>query len=528
MALSSPCGFRARLPVSPSASFVNVLGIRVPLRRSVVSPGSASRSVLPVADRVGTTTSLLSLAPAARGPVPGSCKAAIGVRYPAVGAGDRRCSARARVLAFGLIREAVVAAVRLLPVLVAVSATAIDRSTPDHSRSPRLPGSRGRPRRDRRLSVRARSGCSARSAPVLPLRRRPRVPERDGDGRREARAAPGGRPGRGVAVALMIAMVTAIVPRCSCSPATARRRARWRSRSGPSSRSAASSRCSSASRCSTPTCPSSKRDGSSRPPRVPMTHSRDMASDSTPILRTLQPLPARPISDTIGRREGRTSARPPWPISSRPPGCWTPSGSSSSRTGARRLDRRGDPRRGARIERRARTDSPSATACPSSTSPRRESRRGRRLDPAARPRAHERRPVRAVRRPSERRDRRPRERLRDRRAAARHPFQLDLAVASRDDIDEEIRRLHAALEAPTSRTAFDVDLEVVEDDELETEDGISDARSSGSSTRSSSRPPRTAPATSTSTRRRTRSSSASASTACCTRSANPAARPPAG
>ena len=42
-------------------------------------------------------------------------------------------------------------------------------------------------------------------------------------------------------------------------------------------------------------------------------------------------------------------------------------------------------------------------------------------------------------------------------------------------------------------------------------------RSSGSSTRSSSRPPRTAPATSTSSRRRTRWSCASASTACSTR-----------
>ena len=48
-----------------------------------------------------------------------------------------------------------------------------------------------------------------------------------------------------------------------------------------------------------------------------------------------------------------------------------------------------------------------------------------------------------------------------------------------------------------------------ETDDLEADDGVSDARSSASSTRSSSRPPRMAPPTSTSSRRRIPSSSAS-------------------
>ena len=102
-------------------------------------------------------------------------------------------------------------------------------------------------------------------------------------------------------------------------------------------------------------------------------------------------------------------------------------------------------------------------------------------------------------------------------------FQLELAVASQDDIENEIRRLARASEAFGARAAID------EEDALVDEERRSRAttsrsttasptsRSSGSSTRSSSRQPRTGPATSTSSRRRTRSSSACASTACCTR-----------
>jgi type IV pilus assembly protein PilB len=54
-------------------------------------------------------------------------------------------------------------------------------------------------------------------------------------------------------------------------------------------------------------------------------------------------------------------------------------------------------------------------------------------------------------------------------------YTLDLAVANREDILEEIRRITRSAEALGARTAFDTDLEVVEDEDLEADDGISDA-----------------------------------------------------
>ena len=54
-------------------------------------------------------------------------------------------------------------------------------------------------------------------------------------------------------------------------------------------------------------------------------------------------------------------------------------------------------------------------------------------------------------------------------------YTLELGVASRDDIVEEIRRLSRNAEALGARTAFEADLEVVEDEDLEAEDGVSDA-----------------------------------------------------
>jgi type IV pilus assembly protein PilB len=54
-------------------------------------------------------------------------------------------------------------------------------------------------------------------------------------------------------------------------------------------------------------------------------------------------------------------------------------------------------------------------------------------------------------------------------------YQIDLGVASRDDIVTEVSRLVRSSEALSARTAFDADLEVVEDEDLEVEDGISDA-----------------------------------------------------
>ena len=85
------------------------------------------------------------------------------------------------------------------------------------------------------------------------------------------------------------------------------------------------------------------------------------------------------------------------------------------------------------------------------------------------------------------------------RLATRYP--LELAVAPREDIELELRRIVRASEM-WERAAL-------VQDESETDEAARTSRprtasptrrSSGSSTRSSSRPPRTAPATSTSTR----------------------------
>jgi type IV pilus assembly protein PilB len=59
------------------------------------------------------------------------------------------------------------------------------------------------------------------------------------------------------------------------------------------------------------------------------------------------------------------------------------------------------------------------------------------------------------------------------RLATRH--QLELAIASRDDILEQIRRLARSSEALSARTAFEGDFEVVEEQDLEADDGISEA-----------------------------------------------------
>ena len=101
-------------------------------------------------------------------------------------------------------------------------------------------------------------------------------------------------------------------------------------------------------------------------------------------------------------------------------------------------------------------------------------------------------------------------------------YQLELGVASREDIENEIRRLARASEAfGAAMDAEDALLgEEVAGGEPTTSRSTTaspTSRSSGSSTRSSSRRPRTGPATSTSSRRRTRSSCGFASTACCTR-----------
>src|SRR4051812_6126175 len=99
-------------------SFVNVLAVRVPLRRSIVSPGSACRSCeSPIAwyDNVPLLSFAL-LAGRCR-----SCKTSIGFRYPATELATAFLVG-ACVLAFGLTGDAVVGAV-FCSALVAVTAT---------------------------------------------------------------------------------------------------------------------------------------------------------------------------------------------------------------------------------------------------------------------------------------------------------------------------------------------------------------------------------------------------------------------
>src|SRR4051812_9385039 len=118
MAVELLPGFVALFAGLIVGSFVNVLAIRVPLRRSIVSPGSACRSCeTPIAwyDNVPLLSFAL-LAGRCR-----SCKTAIGWRYPvtelATGLLVVGC-----VLAFGLTGQALVAAI-FCAALVAVTAT---------------------------------------------------------------------------------------------------------------------------------------------------------------------------------------------------------------------------------------------------------------------------------------------------------------------------------------------------------------------------------------------------------------------
>ena len=91
------------------------------------------------------------------------------------------------------------------------------------------------------------------------------------------------------------------------------------------------------------------------------------------------------------------------------------------------------------------------------------------------------------------------------RVAARLP--VDLAVASRDDILAELERRSRQSEVMETQSALD-EIEVVDEseDDLEVEDGVSDAPLVRLVNSSSCRPPPTEPATSISSRRRTRCS----------------------
>ena len=181
-------------------------------------------------------------------------------------------------------------------------------------------------------------------------------------------------------------------------------------------------------------------------------------------------------------------------------------------TGARHGGRRRACRRS-----RPRASSPTAPACRSSTSPLPASRRRRRSSsrsPCSS--GSERSRTRSTRTRSGRAHRSRQRQRRSTSYGSRRAHTVQFAVAPREDVMLEIRRLSRANDAFAR----------VLDDDLRTgrrlrpttskqRTGSPTGRSSGSSTRSSSRRPRTARATSTSSRKRMRCSSASASTASC-------------
>ena len=107
-------------------------------------------------------------------------------------------------------------------------------------------------------------------------------------------------------------------------------------------------------------------------------------------------------------------------------------------------------------------------------------------------------------------------------------YAIDLCVSSREDIAQEVTRIARMSEFGEAQSVLDEIAFVSDEDEeeLEAEDGVSDAPLVRLVTRSSCRPPETAPATSISSHRKSPSSSGSGSTACSQRrSASPSGWP---
>ena len=170
-------------------SFLNVVAARVPLRRSIVSPGSACMELRPRARVVRQHPARL-VALAAR-PLP-LVRRRDPVRYPAVELVTALLVAGC-VWKFGLDgrrgRRLVLLRSRSSPSRPPISSTGSSR-TGSCCPPPRSCSSRTR------RSTRAREwAIGAVGAVRLPLRRRARLPEGDGHGRREARA-PDGRGAR--------------------------------------------------------------------------------------------------------------------------------------------------------------------------------------------------------------------------------------------------------------------------------------------------------------------------------------------
>jgi leader peptidase (prepilin peptidase)/N-methyltransferase len=188
-----------------AGSFVNVLAVRVPLRRSIVRPGSACRSCeTPIAwyDNV-PLLSFAVLAGRCR-----SCKAAIGFRYPATELATALLVV-ACVLAFGLTGDAVVSAV-FCAALVAVTATDLEhRIIPDRIS---LPAAVIVLVAQTALHPSPEWLLGALGASLFLFAAVLAYPSGMGMGDVKLALLLGAALGRNVAVALMIAMVSALVP----------------------------------------------------------------------------------------------------------------------------------------------------------------------------------------------------------------------------------------------------------------------------------------------------------------------------
>ena len=195
----------ALLPGLAFGSFLNVVAARIPLRRSVVSPGSACMAcATPLAwyDNVP----LLSFA-FLRGRCR-HCRTAIPWRYPLVEATTALLIAGC-VLRFGLTWDAAVASF-FCAALVAVSATDFERRIIPNRIV--LPAAAVVLAANTLLHPSVEWAVAGLGAALFLLVAALAYPGGHGDGRRQARPAARRRAGRTVPVALMVGMIAALVP----------------------------------------------------------------------------------------------------------------------------------------------------------------------------------------------------------------------------------------------------------------------------------------------------------------------------
>ena len=217
-------------PALAIGSFLNVIAARVPLRRSIVSPGphawSAGKS------SPGTTTCRSFSYVVLRGRCR-NCQASISWRYPAVEAVTAALIALC-ALKFGLTWDFAIAAL-FCAALVTVSATDLElRVIPNRIV---VPSAIAVLAANTLLHPSVEWVAAGLGAALFFLLAALAYPGGMGMGDVKLAFLLGVGLGRTVPVAMMIGMISALVPSVVCSRATAARRGRWRSRSARSWRS---------------------------------------------------------------------------------------------------------------------------------------------------------------------------------------------------------------------------------------------------------------------------------------------------